>query len=54
MNAPGIALPATHDDGAPVLPHEAGHAELIVRVAGNEGRVRWPIPAAVKVRVAGQ
>lgn len=46
-----VTFPATHDDGAPVLSDEASHAELVVRIAGNEGRVRWPIPAAVKARL---
>ncbi len=51
--APAVTFTATHDGGDPALPNEASHAELVVRIAGNEGRVRWPIPAAVKARLGG-
>jgi hypothetical protein len=45
-----VVFPVTHPDGAAVLPSDAAHAELVVRIAGNEGRVRWPIPTAVRTR----
>jgi len=49
-----VVFPARHPDGTAVLPDEAMQAELVVRIAGNEGRVRWPIPAAVKARLSAK
>jgi hypothetical protein len=40
-----LAFPLTHENGEPVLPRSATHVELVVRIAGKEGRVRWPMPA---------
>lgn len=48
-----IVFAARHPDGTAVLPGDATQAELVVRIAGSEGRVRWPIPAAVKSRFSG-
>ena len=48
-----VVFSARQPDGTAVLPGEALQAELVVRIAGNEGRVRWPIPATVKARLGG-
>ena len=41
-----VVFPHAHADGAPVVPRQATHAELVVRISGREGRVRWPVPAS--------
>ena len=37
-----VVFPLTHADGAPVIPRDAVAVELVVRISGREGRVRWP------------
>jgi len=39
-----LKFPLKQATGEPVLPRDATHAELVVRIAGKEGRVRWPMP----------
>jgi hypothetical protein len=39
-----LKFPLTHATGEPVFPGNAIHAELVVRISGKEGRVRWPMP----------
>lgn len=36
-----VVFPRSHEDGSPVLPTNAIGVELIVRISGQEGRVRW-------------
>lgn len=45
-----VVFPLTHPDGSRVVPSEATAVELVVRIAGREGRVRWPLPASVRAR----
>ncbi len=40
-----LTFPLQHATGEPVLPRTATHAELVVRISGKEGRVKWPMPA---------
>jgi hypothetical protein len=39
-----VVFPLRRADGAPIFPQEAVEAELVVRIADREGKVRWPIP----------
>jgi hypothetical protein len=39
-----LTFPLTLENGEPVLPRSASHAELVVRISGKEGRVKWPLP----------
>jgi hypothetical protein len=39
-----LTFPLSHENGEPLLPRGATHAELVVRISGKEGRVRWPLP----------
>ena len=39
-----LTFPLALDNGEPLLPRSATHVELVVRIAGKEGRVRWPLP----------
>jgi hypothetical protein len=39
-----LTFPLAHESGEPLLPRTATHAELVVRISGKEGRVRWPVP----------
>jgi hypothetical protein len=39
-----VVFPLRHADGAPVVPRGALNLELVVRIAGREGQVRWPLP----------
>lgn len=43
-----VVFPLTHPDGKPLFAAGDVSAELVVRIAGREGRVRWPIPPAMK------
>lgn len=49
-----VTFPENHDDGSAVFSEEATHAELVVRIASSEGRVRWLIPAVLKVRLSAK
>jgi hypothetical protein len=40
-----LTFPLVQENGDPILPRTATHAELVVRIAGKEGRVKWPLPA---------
>lgn len=40
-----LTFPLALENGEPLLPRTATHVELIVRIAGKEGRVRWPLPS---------
>ena len=42
-----VVFPLTHADGKPLFGPGDTQAELVVRVAGKEGRVRWPVPPAI-------
>lgn len=44
-----VRFPMAHASGEPVLPRGTSHAELVVRIAGKEGRVKWPLPAGMPV-----
>jgi len=46
-----LTFPDTHQDGTPLVSDQATHLELAVRIAGSEGRVKWPIPALVKAKL---
>jgi hypothetical protein len=39
-----VVFPNAHEDGAPLISAEATGVELVVRISGQEGRVRWPLP----------
>ena len=39
-----VVFPLTHADGTPLFSLKDTQAELIVRIADREGRLRWPIP----------
>ncbi len=43
-----VVFPLRHPDGAPLFAQDATHAELVVRIADREGRVKWAIPASFK------
>lgn len=49
-------FPLTHSDGKPLFAATDSAAELVVRIAGREGRVRWTIPSSIhrkmKIRFA--
>lgn len=45
-----MVFPLQHTDGTPLFGAGATQAELVVRIADREGRVRWPIPASLKSR----
>ena len=45
-----VVFPLTHQDGSPLFSAADAEAELVVRIADREGRVKWPIPASVKSR----
>lgn len=45
-----VVFPLTLADGKPLFGAADLQAELVVRIAGREGRVRWPIPAALRGR----
>ncbi len=43
-----VVFPNAHEDGAPVISPGATGVELVVRISGQEGRVRWPLPVRPK------
>ncbi len=43
-----MVFPLKAPDGKPLFAQDATHAELVVRIADREGRVKWPIPLAFK------
>lgn len=45
-----IVFPLRTESGAPIFPIDVSEAELIVRIHDKEGRVRWRVPDAVRVR----
>lgn len=45
-----VVFPLRHLDGAPLFDASATEAELVVRIADREGRVKWPIPASLRAR----
>ncbi len=45
-----MVFPLRHPDGAPLFDASATEAELVVRIADREGRVKWPIPASLRAR----
>lgn len=45
-----VVFPLTHSDGQPLFAAGDTHAELVVRIAGREGRVKWPIPPDLSSR----
>ena len=45
-----VVFPLTHSDGKPLFVAGDMTAELVVRIADREGRVRWPIPSSIKNR----
>jgi hypothetical protein len=40
-----VVFPLTHADGKPLFGAGDTQAELVVRIGGSEGRVKWAIPA---------
>ena len=42
-----VVFPLTHPDGKPLFVAGDPQAELVVRIAGREGRVKWQIPPAL-------
>lgn len=45
-----VVFPLKHPDGAPLFSAADVEAELVVRIADREGRVKWPIPASLRSR----
>jgi hypothetical protein len=45
-----VVFPLTHADGKPLFAAGDVAAELVVRIADREGRVRFPIPSSIKNR----
>ena len=45
-----VVFPLTHPDGKPLFLPGDTQAELIVRIAGKEGRVRWSIPWELRTK----
>ena len=45
-----VVFPLRHADGAPLFDADTNEAELVVRIADREGRVKWPIPPSMKQR----
>lgn len=43
-----VVFPLTHPDGTAVVPANATAVELVVRIGGREGRVRWTVPASIR------
>jgi hypothetical protein len=43
-----VVFPLKHSDGKPLFTASDNQAELVVRIAGREGRVRWPVPSSLK------
>ena len=43
-----VVFPLTHPDGKKLFAANDSEAELVVRIAGREGHVSWPIPAGVR------
>ena len=43
-----VVFPLKHSDGKPLFASGDLYAELVVRIAGREGRVRWPIPSSIR------
>ncbi|MDP2322011.1 MAG: hypothetical protein Q8O42_22065 [Acidobacteriota bacterium] len=42
-----VVFSLRHDDGKPLFGPGDAEAELVVRIADREGRVKWPIPASI-------
>lgn len=42
-----VAFPLKTAEGKPLFARNHTHAELIVRIADREGRVKWPIPESI-------
>jgi len=38
-----LVFPTKHEDGTPLVSVQSTQLELVVRIAGKEGRVKWPI-----------
>ena len=45
-----VVFTLRHPDGQPLFGAGDTEADLVVRIADREGRVKWPIPASVKAR----
>jgi len=43
-----VVFPLRHPDGTPLFAPGAVEAELVVRIADREGKVKWPIPASLR------
>lgn len=43
-----LVFPLKYPDGAPLFVASDTEAELVVRIADREGRVKWPIPASMR------
>ncbi len=44
-----VVFPLRHPDGKPLFAANDTEAELVVRIADREGRVKWPIPMSIKL-----
>lgn len=43
-----LVFPTKYEDGTPVFSAQATQLELVVRIAGKEGRVKWPISESAR------
>lgn len=43
-----VVFPLTHPDGKALFGASDQQAELVVRIAGREGRVKWPMPPSLR------
>lgn len=43
-----VVFPLQHEDGKPLFGAGDAEAELVVRIADREGRVKWPIPVSLR------
>lgn len=45
-----VVFPLKTTEGKPLFARDDTHAELVVRIADREGRVKWPIPESIAGR----
>jgi hypothetical protein len=43
-----LVFPTKYENGTPVFSIESTQLELVVRIAGKEGRVKWPISESAR------
>ncbi len=46
-----VIFPLVGKDKNPIFKADVSHLQLLVGIYGNEGRITWPIPESVRVRI---